>query len=288
MIRQWLDRFLWLAMIVGLILLMSAGCCASSANQKIHAEDTDEEKFSVLTQNKTTDPSETSLIEIKVPEGSEEKPPREREIMRIKQGGGILEVEERSDSVPVEEADDTDFVRVKDYIPDIEVLLIYATDQNFTGEIIYPFTEAYLRYGTVKKLAAAQEALKQQGYRIMIWDAFRPVSAQFVLWDVVPDPRYVADPRTGYSSHSRGNTIDLTIVTLSGDEVEMPTGFDDFSYLADRDYSDCSDIAASHAIMLEDIMMDAGFEPYSGEWWHFSDFDDYPVEEDFEPPASTY
>ncbi|MBQ7059952.1 MAG: M15 family metallopeptidase [Firmicutes bacterium] len=181
------------------------------------------------------------------------------------------------------EPDDEDFVRVKDYIPDVEVMLMYATDQNFTGAVIYDFTEAYLRYGTVKKLAEAQEALKELGYKLLIWDAFRPVSAQYVLWEVCPDPRYVANPITGYSLHSCGNTVDLTIITLDGNEVEMPTGFDDFSYRADRDYSDCTEVETINALLLEDVMIDAGFEPYSGEWWHFSDTVDYSVEEEFDP-----
>ncbi|MBO6159517.1 MAG: zinc-ribbon domain-containing protein [Firmicutes bacterium] len=186
------------------------------------------------------------------------------------------------------ELDNSAFVKVKDYIPDIETLLMYATDQNFTGKVIYQFTDAYLRYGTVKKLAYAQEILKEEGYKIRIWDAFRPVSAQYVLWEVCPDPVYVANPLTGYSSHSRGNTVDITIVTLSGEEVEMPTGFDDFSYLADRDYTDCTDAGAANARMLEEAMMEAGFEPYYGEWWHFSDYDDYPVEDEFEPPLALF
>ncbi len=188
---------------------------------------------------------------------------------------------------PAEPGSDSDFVRVKDYIPDIEVLLMYATDGNFTGRVIYDFTEAYLRYGTVKKLAAAQEVLKEKGYRLLIWDAFRPVSAQFALWAVCPDSTYVANPNTGYSSHSRGNTVDVTVVTLDGGEVEMPTGFDDFSALADRNYSDCTDSAAANARMLENVMIAAGFKPYSGEWWHFSDNVSYGVEQSFEPPSES-
>jgi|GEM_PF-410727 len=185
---------------------------------------------------------------------------------------------------PEQKPQDADFVRVKDYIPDIEVLLMYATDGNFTGRVIYDFTEAYLRYGTVKKLAGAQEVLKEKGFRLLIWDAFRPVSAQFTLWAVCPDSTYVANPNTGYSSHSRGNTVDVTVVTMDGGEVEMPTGFDDFSALADRNYSDCTETAAANARMLENVMTAAGFKPYSGEWWHFSDNVSYGVEQSFEPP----
>ena len=113
---------------------------------------------------------------------------------------------------------------------------------------------------------------------MLIWDAFRPVEAQYKLWEVYPDSRYVANPNKGFSSHSRGNTVDVSIVSLDGTEVIMPTNFDDFSSLADRDYDDCSSVAAENARRLEGIMEEVGFKPYFGEWWHFSDSDQYPVE----------
>lgn len=182
---------------------------------------------------------------------------------------------------PLPEPEDTDFVRVTDYLPEIQVDLRYAGEDNFTGQVIYTFSDAYLRYGTVKKLSAAQETLAEAGYGLLIWDAFRPVEAQFSLWEVCPDPAYVANPRRGFSSHSRGNTVDLTLVTPEGGAVEMPTGFDDFSPLADRDYSDVPETAAANARLLEEAMTAAGFRPYQGEWWHFTDTDDYPVEENF-------
>ena len=138
-------------------------------------------------------------------------------------------------------------------------------------------------FKTVKKLILVQEELKQSGLYLKIWDGFRPPSAQFKLWDVCPDPTYVSNPNNGFSSHSRGNTVDITLVDADGTELVMPTGFDDFSKLADRDYSDCNEEAANNAMLLEQIMKKYGFRPYSGEWWHFSDSQSYPVDEDFEP-----
>ncbi len=175
------------------------------------------------------------------------------------------------------------FVRIKDYIPEVQVDLKYAAADNFTGQKIYDFTDAYLRYGTMEKLKKAQEKARERGMVLKIWDAYRPVSAQFALWNACPDPTYVADPNGGHSSHSRGNTVDLTLVYENGTPVEMPTGFDDFSLLADRDYSDCNETAAQNARLLESIMEECGFEPYWGEWWHFSDAESYEVEEEFEP-----
>ena len=184
---------------------------------------------------------------------------------------------------PVPEPAPADLVAVVDYIPGIYTELRYASDNNFTHQVIYSFSDAYLRYGTVQKLASAQESLETAGYSLLIWDAFRPASAQFQLWEICPDPAYVANPEKGFSSHSRGNTVDVTLVTIDGQPVDMPTDFDDFTALADRDYSDVGDTAAANARLLESAMTAAGFRPYSAEWWHYSDTQSYPVDEQFIP-----
>jgi len=183
----------------------------------------------------------------------------------------------------VPEPDNRVFVVVSDYLPEVQVELKYATGDNFTGQVIYGFEVCYLRYGTVAKLAAVQADLQQLGLGLKIWDGFRPVSAQYTLWEVCPNTKYVADPRKGFSNHSRGNTVDVTLVDAEGREVVMPTAFDDFSKKADRDYSDCSADAANNAIILEILMEKHGFSGYKGEWWHFEDTDEYPVEETFQP-----
>lgn len=175
------------------------------------------------------------------------------------------------------------FVAVTDYIPNIQTDLKYADTDNFTGQVIYDFSTVYLRYGTVKKLEAVQADLDQLGLGLKIWDGFRPVSAQFRLWEVCPDSRYVANPNTGFSAHNRGNTVDVTLVDSQGKELTMPTGFDDFSPKADRDYSDCPQEAADNALILEALMEKHGFIGYKNEWWHFTDAVAYPVEEAFQP-----
>lgn len=185
-------------------------------------------------------------------------------------------------TLPPEVSDET-IVRVQDYIPTIAVELKYATADNFTGQVIYDFTDAYLRYGTVKKLQKAQEFFLSQGLSIKIWDAYRPVSAQWTLWEVYPDGSFVADPNRTFSSHSRGSTIDVTLVDREGRELEMPTAFDDFSPLADRDYADCSLLTAENARLLQSILEQNGFTGYQKEWWHFSDTQSYDVAEAFNP-----
>lgn len=171
-------------------------------------------------------------------------------------------------------------VRVKDYIPDIRIDLKYAGADNFLGRPIYTYEDAWLRYGTVKKLTAAQEAVKARGFSLKIWDAWRDPAAQFLMWELMPNDDYVADPYKGFSKHSRGNTVDVTLVDLStGQEVEMPSEFDDFSERANRDYSQASVAARSNVLFLEETMKNAGFNAYFGEWWHFHDKKVYDIVE---------
>ncbi len=178
---------------------------------------------------------------------------------------------------------DEDMARVADYIPDILTELKYSTDHNFTGQVIYDFQDVYLRYGTVKKLRDAQAAFAELGLRLKIWDGFRPVSAQFALWEACPDDNFVANPNLGYSNHTRGNAVDVTLVDETGRELEMPTEFDNFSAKADRDYSDCTDTQRENAMLLQEVMEKNGFSGYFGEWWHFNDTDRYEPEKIFDP-----
>ena len=181
------------------------------------------------------------------------------------------------------EPEDDEYVLVNKYIPDIYVELMYATDNNFTGVRIYDFTDAYLRYGTVKKLANVQKELKEQGYSLKIWDAYRPFEAQQKLWEVYPDPNYVANPANGMKKHHIGGTVDITMVTADGSVISMPTEFDDFSLKADRDYSDIEDEeAVKNVMILQNAMENNGFTGYQGEWWDYSDTVEYEAV-DFEP-----
>ncbi len=181
------------------------------------------------------------------------------------------------------EPEDDEYVLVNKYIPDIYVELMYATDNNFTGVRIYDFTDAYLRYGTVKKLANVQKELKEQGYSLKIWDAYRPFEAQQKLWEVYPDPNYVANPANGMKKHNLGGTVDITMVAADGSVISMPTEFDDFSLKADRDYSDIEDEEAVNNVMiLQNAMENNGFTGYQGEWWDYSDTVEYEAV-DFEP-----
>lgn len=176
-----------------------------------------------------------------------------------------------------------DFVRISDYLPEADISLAYATDENFTGQIIYDFSDGYLRYGTLLKLIKVSKELKEHNLSLRIWDAYRPISGQARLWEACPDPSYVSPPDTGNRTHCRGSAVDVTLIGPDGKELEMPSGFDDFTEKGDRDYSDCSATAADNARLLQSIMEKHGFKGYSGEWWHFSDTDTYPIDEALQP-----
>lgn len=164
-----------------------------------------------------------------------------------------------------------DFVDLREYVPDLEVELVYYTEHNFTGRKLYDDPKAYLRRGTAEKLKKVVAEVAQRGYKLKIWDAYRPPRVQFEMWEVAPDNRYLVNPFKGHSSHSRGCAVDVTLIDYSGRELDMPSGFDEFSSKADRDYSDVAPNRAANARYLEEVMVRHGFVSIRSEWWHFVD-----------------
>lgn len=163
----------------------------------------------------------------------------------------------------------TDFVNIQQIIPSVELDIKYATTDNFTHTKLYDSPQALLRKGTADKLKKVAEEVAEKGYRLKIWDAYRSPDAQFKMWSLVPDSRYIANPNKGYSNHSRGSAVDLTLVDPEGNEIAMPTGYDDFTAAAARINSN------ANAMYLETVMVKHGFKPLATEWWHFDDKDRY-------------
>lgn len=122
---------------------------------------------------------------------------------------------------------DTTFVNLKDYSTDIVYDMRYATTSNFLKEKVYDCAECYLRYKTVKKLIEANQKFIVLGFRIKLYDCYRPLAIQKKMWKIVPNPIYVADPSKG-SIHNRGGAVDITLVDKNGLELEMGTTFDYF------------------------------------------------------------
>ena len=169
-------------------------------------------------------------------------------------------------------------VIIKNVIPNIVVDLKYATADNFTHKQIYPVAKCYLVQDAAIALKAASDECNRLGYRIKIWDGYRPAQAQYLLWELVPDERYVANPAYG-SCHNRGCAVDITLITDDGIELDMGTGFDDFTELAHRDCKDFPPEVLSNRKLLQDIMERHNFVGMHTEWWHFdfADWEQYPL-----------
>lgn len=146
----------------------------------------------------------------------------------------------------------------------------YATADNFVNKAIYERVGAYLQEDVARKLDQVQQYLEKQGLGLKVWDAYRPVSVQRALWAIVPDERYVAHPDKG-SNHNRGAAVDVTLVSAAGYELNMPTGFDDFTERAHYTYQDLEPAQIKNRAFLCDVMTAHGFQPLETEWWHFND-----------------
>lgn len=161
-----------------------------------------------------------------------------------------------------------DLVELVNVIPDIQLDIKYATTDNFTGKVVYPAARCFLIRDAAEALGKVQADLRSLGYRLKVFDGYRPLSVQRIFWSILPDPDYVADPAKG-SRHNRGYAVDLTLTDLQGNEVAMPSGYDDFSERAHRDYLALPAEAIGHREILEQVMVRHGFIPFPTEWWHF-------------------
>jgi len=155
------------------------------------------------------------------------------------------------------------------YMAGIMLDIRYATDENFTGEVIYPSAMAFARLPVAKALKRVQADLAAKGLGLKIYDAYRPYSATLVFWDIVADTLYVAAPWKG-SRHNRGCAVDVSVFdTVSGNELEMPTPYDDFTEAASPSYSSLPEDIMENRNSLIEIMSRYGFTVFESEWWHF-------------------
>ena len=147
-------------------------------------------------------------------------------------------------------------VDVETAIPSIRLDIRYATENNFTGKILYGRAACFLAPGAAELLAAVQRELETDGLGLKVFDCYRPISVQKILWETLPDPRYVANPKTG-SRHNRGTAIDLTLVDSGGNELPMGTGFDEFVPQAHRTYKNLPQPILQNRKTLEAAMESA-------------------------------
>jgi zinc D-Ala-D-Ala dipeptidase len=180
----------------------------------------------------------------------------------------------------------SDLVAVGLVIPDLEIEMPLATADNPFGFACYrPDATLYLRYGTACKVAQAQRLFMEKGYRLKMWDAYRPFVVQEKLFHAVGGNNdWVSDPYSsrGKKTHVRAVAVDVTLVDAEGKELEMPTRFDDFETTAERmqhDFMDLPEQVIKNRALLRATLEKVGMEPYEGEWWHYqdNDWEDYPV-----------
>jgi D-alanyl-D-alanine dipeptidase len=163
-----------------------------------------------------------------------------------------------------------DLVDIKEVNPRVVVDMKYASEDNFTKRKLYDSNTCFLRKPTAVKLDAVQKELEKMNLGLKVWDCYRPLAVQWIFWKILPDERYVANPETG-SRHNRASAVDLTLVDSQGKELQMPTGFDDFSSRADHHYRDLPAEAIRNRELLKGLMEKAGFISLAEEWWHYDD-----------------
>lgn len=184
--------------------------------------------------------------------------------------------------------DRSDFAPISSVIDDAAYDIRYYSPNNFTGHKIngYKAPRAYMTQKALAALAQAAADLRAQGYRLLIWDAYRPQKAvdDFVAW--INDPTNPGDKSfyptleksnllagnyiMAKSGHSRGSTVDLTLIKKDGGFVDMGGTFDLFSEISHPDYKKISKKQKKNRQILRDAMVKAGFNPLDSEWWHFT------------------
>lgn len=156
------------------------------------------------------------------------------------------------------------------HIPGIVLDIRYADTNNFTGKKIYTAPKAFMRLPAADSLLKIQKLLAAENLGIKVYDAYRPYAGTLYFYEVYPDTTFVAAPWKG-SIHNRGVAIDLTLINLeTGEELAMPTPFDEFSERASHNYMDIDSVRLVNRDKLKTIMIQNGFTMYEHEWWHYN------------------
>ncbi len=160
-------------------------------------------------------------------------------------------------------------INLKEYIPDIVLDVRYATTNNFTKQKVYDTNLMYLRLPAAKALKEIQQELKIKNLGLKIFDAYRPYSITKKFYEIYKDTNFVAAPWYG-SRHNRACAVDLSIIDLStGQEIPMPTEYDDFTEKAHPNYPNLPDSIKTNREILKNIMSKYNFSVYPSEWWHY-------------------
>jgi zinc D-Ala-D-Ala dipeptidase len=188
----------------------------------------------------------------------------EKEILAKKNEVVAKQVEQQKESV-----NDSTFVNLSDFSSLFVLDLKYATDDNFLKTKVYDCPSCYLRLKTVKALIEANNEFIERGYKIKLFDCYRPLDVQKKMWKIVSNPTYVADPARG-SIHNRGGAVDITLVDTNGKELDMGTPFDFFGPQASHQYLKLSSTVLKNRSLLKEVMLKHQFEAFESEWWHYN------------------
>ena len=203
--------------------------------------------------------------------------------------------------------DSSDFVLLSDYVPGIVQEIRYYSTYNFVGDRIDGYEEpvAILSKEAARALKSVANEANAMGYRLKIFDAYRPARAvrHFVFWGIedldlrmkpffYPQLEKQVLFQRGYiakeSSHSRGSTVDLTLLDMgTGKEVDMGSPFDLFDPISHPDCREVTDEQYDNRMLLQNLMVRAGFDPIDCEWWHFTLRDEPFPETYFDFPVSS-
>lgn len=161
-------------------------------------------------------------------------------------------------------------INISEIPSDFSFEIRYATPNNFIGEVLYDCAECLLQQDVAEALAKANQYFCEKGYRIKLYDCYRPLDVQKKMWAKVPRPTYVANPYGKGSIHNKGAAVDMTLETLDGCFVDMGSDYDYFGREAHIDnYNFSEEILANRKILFEG-MRTFGFNTIRTEWWHFS------------------
>ncbi|MBR9919966.1 MAG: M15 family metallopeptidase [Bacteroidetes bacterium] len=170
---------------------------------------------------------------------------------------------------PVSDFDMTGWTDLSQKAPFIKQDIRYATANNFTGKVLYPCGRCLLRNAVASALIKVGEKLEEKGYGLMVFDCYRPLDVQWLMWETTPDKRYVSDPNKG-SMHNRGTAVDLTLTDPAGNELDMGTAYDFFGKKAWPEYMDLPAAILERRTVLREAMLEQGFQSIRTEWWHYS------------------
>jgi D-alanyl-D-alanine dipeptidase len=167
-----------------------------------------------------------------------------------------------------------ELIDIRLVIPDIEIYQIFGTDENFTGEQLYQRPVPVLQVRTAQKLKQAAERFAQDGYKIKLYDCYRPKSVQFILYDIVQNSAYIANPYKSASNHNRAAAVDITLIGPDGEELDFPSPMHTFSSIVFRSSRErWTEEQRANVDYMTEVMLESGFKLIETEWWHFSDVD---------------